>query len=232
MKLSPLPLLLALLGAGCAFSQGPPMSKIAPEINATLADQVPIAVGDLLDVRFSAPEIAENWDQEVIVQPDGRAAFKGLDEVPVAGFTAAQIDETLEEAYRVQFPAREPDLTIQVKERANRTVTVTGSVGESAALEIGPGRRLTLIEALGQTGGFDEQSAWMSNTLLVRWDHEAQKQIWWVIDARPRYWASETPILLQPWDVIYIPSTPIWRAGLWMDNWIRRMIPLPFVRSF
>ena len=103
-----------------------------------------------------------------------------------------------------------------------------GEVGTPGEIEIGNDGRLTLLEAIGQAGSFNRRSAYLAATLLVRWDPSEQKQLAWRIDARPDHWDAQVPILLQPFDVVYIPNTPVWGAGIWVDNWIRRMIPLPF----
>ena len=219
--------------ASCATPQGPPLPEIAAEINSTLSGPVPVAVGDVITVKFTSAQLAEKWDQEVPVQPSGNCVFKGLGEVPVAGFTTASIDERLESAYGDQFPDMTGDiLVVDVKVRANRTVTVMGAVEESGELVMGEGQRMTLLQALGKAGSVRLDSAYLANTLLVRWDASKQKQIYWKIDARERHWSSDDPIFLQPWDVVYIPIRPIIRANIWVDKWIRQMIPLPFVRTF
>jgi hypothetical protein len=39
------------------------------------------------------------------------------------------------------------------------------------------------------------------------------------------------PLYLQPYDVVFIPNTPIDEVAIWVDNHIRRMIPVPYVIS-
>ena len=82
--------------------------------------------------------------------------------------------------------------------------------------------------AIGKAGSFSTNTAWLSNTLLVRWDPATQTQRHWVIDARPEHWVGREPLLLQSFDVIYIPNTKIDRVGIWVDNFIRRLLPFPF----
>ena len=217
-------LAVAMAASSCAFARGPSIGKLSEQINATRFDQVPIAVGDTLEVRFA---YHEDWDQEVVVQPNGQASFKAIvSEVPVAGFTSEQLVERLEDAYSSVLEGA--SLNVVVRERAGHSVTVMGEVAQPGEIEIGADRRLTLIEAIGQAGSFNLRSAYLSATLLVRWDPIQQKQLSWRIDARPQHWNAEVPIFLQPFDVIYIPNTPVWGVGIWVDNWIRRMIPLPF----
>ena len=56
-------------------------------------------------------------------------------------------------------------------------------------------------------GGHNLSSANLSHTLLVRWLPEEQRQVSWSIDARPPNWGSAESILLQPYDVVYVPKS-------------------------
>ncbi|MFT4539146.1 MAG: protein involved in polysaccharide export with SLBB domain [Planctomycetota bacterium] len=217
-------LALALAASSCAFARGPVIGDISSEINATRFDQVPLAVGDVIEVRFAHHA---DWDQEVTIQPNGQASFKAIvSEVPVAGFTSEQLVERLEDSYKPLLD--NPILNVVVRERSARSITIMGEVNSPGEIEIGADRRLTLVEAIGQAGSFNIRSAHLGSTLLVRWDPIQQKQVSWRINARPQHWNAEVPILLQPFDVIYIPNTPVYGVGIWVDNFIRRMIPLPF----
>ena len=217
-------LLLLFAASSCAFANGPSINKIAARINATRYDRVVIAVGDLVELRFA---YHEDWNQEAMVQPDGVLSLKGIEGgTPAAGFTPDQLQGRLKNAYKAVWD--DADLTIGVKERAARTVTMMGEVNDAGAIVIGPENHLTLVEAIGRAGSFNIRSAYLGSLLLIRWNPDEQKQMSWRIDARVEHWGGEEPILLQPFDVVYIPNTPVYGVGIWVDNWIRRMIPLPF----
>jgi len=203
------------------------MTDLAHQINATFRpNKSLIAPGDKLEVRFA---YAAEWLQEgVTVQDDGRASFLGLvDELYVAGLTTEQLDERLTQAYETVLPNN--DLTISLTKAAPLRISVIGEVGQPGFLEIPRDRPLSLLDTIALAGGFHKQSAYLGNVLLVRWDPESQKRLSWVIDARQRHWGGETPIYLQPYDIVYIPNTPIDKAGIIVENWIRRMIPFPYL---
>lgn len=107
-----------------------------------------------------------------------------------------------------------------------QTVTVIGEVAEPGALELQPGRRMTLVEAIGRAGGYVKESAYLGSVVLVRWDPDSQRQLAWTIDARQRWWGKEKTVFLQPYDLLYIPNTPIDDANIWVQNWIRDMLPI------
>lgn len=215
--------LAAAASASCSLPGGPPAFELAAQVNETLrADASLVAPGDTLSVRF---RLESQYDQEVTVGPDGTADFLSVGSIITAGRSVDQLRESLRERYR--DVSVDDELSISVTDAAPRTITVTGEVGAPGELAIGPDQRLTLAEAIGQAGGFSKRTAWLSNTLLIRWDPDQQKQLWWRIDARPKYWNGDAPIYLQAFDLVYIPNTNIDHIGIWIENFIRRMIPLP-----
>ncbi|MEL6907189.1 MAG: polysaccharide biosynthesis/export family protein [Planctomycetota bacterium] len=231
------PLLLAGLAAGCSFAHGPRLAKIAPEINATLrTGEDTIQPGDLIQVKVIAdqvPGIAGITDdksfqlnQDVRVQADGRASFIGLDDLPASGLLPAQLDEILTERYTTLL-SKEPVLSVAVAEQAPRTVTVFGEVQLPGLVIVPPDQHLTLIDALGRAGGPTTDTAWLSNTLLMRWDADAGVHRTWKIDARRRHWVDEETVFLQARDIVFVPNTNIDHANILVDKFIRRMIPVP-----
>jgi protein involved in polysaccharide export with SLBB domain len=216
------PFALCVAVCSCSAAKGPGLDEIAPEINATLAANITVVMpGDLLAITFrQKPE----YNQETPVLPDGTASLLEIGTVPVAGRTLDQVAELLAEGYQRQSTVP-PSVAIIAS--APRTVTVMGEVLEPGAYELGPDGRVTLLAALGQAGGHLKQTAWLSNTLLIRWDPSVQQQRTWVIDARPEHWRGTEPVYLQQHDVIFVPNTNVDEVALWVDNYIRRMIPLP-----
>lgn len=222
-RTSPLVLFLAL--AGCAAPQnGPdprPIPRIAEEINATLREKpLRLAPGDELEVVF--PRLPE-WSHATGVQEDGSASFLFLDRMEVAGLSLDELDARLTSAYSTY--ANEPDVTLFVRLRGAESAVVLGEVLDPGEVPVGSG--LTLLEALGLAGGPRKDSARLGTTLLVRWDPSENRVLAWNIDARQEHWFSPVPILLQPHDVVYVPNTPIDRVNIWVDKYIRQMIPLP-----
>jgi protein involved in polysaccharide export with SLBB domain len=219
-----LPVLFLALSS-CALPGGPPIGEIAPEINASLVrGKFALGPGDQIQVTW--PDVAEvGRNQLTTVRTDGWASFNGLDDVQVAGLTLEQLDERLTQAYARVFS--DANLTLQLVLPGHRYVTVMGEVTTQGQVPIENDGRLTLVEAIGKAGGYDKYTAHMSSTVLVRWDAKEQRQVAWKIDARPKFWEQGDPIFLQPYDLVFIPNTPIDDVGIWVDMYIRRMIPFP-----
>lgn len=214
---------LLLLASACATPGGPPISKIADEINATLVPlDVVLAPGDKLEIRFPyAPE----WTHQVQIRPDGKCSFLGVATLEVAGLYPEQLDERLTALYETILP--KPDLTVELTSQAARMVTVVGEVGDPGPVEFPPDRRLTLVEAIGHAGGHNKGVAYLASTVLVRWDAANQRQQAWTIDMRVQNWTSPKVILLQPYDLVYVPNKPIDNVAIWIQMYIVNLIPFP-----
>jgi polysaccharide export outer membrane protein len=213
------------LGA-CALPGGPPMTRLAPEINATLdLSRSVLGPGDTIEVRFAYAD--PTWDQEVLIQPDGFASFKGVDKVRAGGLLPEQLDEILSKSYAQILD--NPSLSVVLVSNGPRYVHVMGEVELPQEIALAPQERLTLVEAIARAGGYDKDTAHLSSTLLVRWDPVNGRQMAWKFDARPKYWGGEQTIFLQPFDLVFVPNMPVDNVAIWINNYIRRLIPLPFI---
>jgi len=220
--------LLPLLSLGaCESPGGPPLSEIAATVNATLEPNVIVfGVGDQIDVRFP---YAPTWNQTVDVAADGSATFSGIGRLIVAGMSPSTLTQSLREAYSLVID--NPELDVVVKSLASRTIYVMGEVRHPGPLTLSPDRRMTMLEALAAAEGPRKETAYLAQLLLVRWNASTGQQISWVMDASEEYWTGAVPLYLQPYDIVFIPNTPIDDVDIWVDNYIRRIIPFPYVVS-
>jgi len=213
-----------VLGA-CESAGGPPLSGIAGEVNATLEPfAVVLGVGDKLSLRFP---YSPTWNQETEVAGDGSASFMAIGRLIVSGMTLGQLKEALGDSYSRVFPDHELDVVLGA--RGARKFFVMGEVHAPGAFELDPDRRVTLLDALARAGGPLKQSAYLAHTYLTRWNASTGKQVHWTIDAREQNWGGAEPLYLQAYDVVWIPNTPVDAVGIWIDNYIRRMLPFPYI---
>ncbi|HUR28092.1 MAG TPA: polysaccharide biosynthesis/export family protein [Planctomycetota bacterium] len=218
-------LALALSLSACQTAGGPNLAEIAPEVNRTLEpNAVVLSTGDELTVTFA---YQPTWNQTVTIAPDGSASFLGIGRLIAAGMSPGKLNQTLTDAYSRVFD--NPELVVVLKGLGARNVYVMGEVKEPGEQLLGSDRRLTLLEALARAGGPKKESAYLAHTLLMRWNASTGKQIAWKIDAREEHWDNAQPLYLQAYDVVWIPNTPIDQVGIWVDNYIRRMIPFPYL---
>jgi protein involved in polysaccharide export with SLBB domain len=219
--------LLLVVCSGCKTQGGPPLTEIAEAINSTLQpNEAVLAPGDQISVRFP---FSPTWDQTLQLTPSGTASFMGIGDLHVAGMTVSSLRSNLMEAY--SYVIENPDLNVELTTVAARTVYVMGEVLSPGEFLVGADRRLTLIEALARAGGPRKETAYLEHTLLVRWSAKTGQQMAWKLDATEDYWTGSVPLYLQPYDVVFIPNTPVDEVAIWVDNHIRRMIPFPYVIS-
>lgn len=219
-------LLLAALAVGiasCTAPGGPPIADLATQVNATLdTGGFVVGPGDSLNVTI---QDNPDWDQLVIVQPDGLASFRGLEPMATAGLKPGQIQRELEQKY---IPVvGEVHVSVALSELSPRYISVLGELTSPGQVPIELGHRMTLLDAFAGASGYRKDTARLGNVILVRWDAEAQRQISWTVDARPQTWTGGSSILLQPYDLVYVPNTPIDNVNIWVDKYIRQNIPFP-----
>jgi protein involved in polysaccharide export with SLBB domain len=212
-----------LLGASGCNTHGRALAEVTPEINAT-RDVGPsrILPGDTLLASF--PD-KEDWEQAVKVRPDGRASFLAVGEFQVGGLTLPEAETRLREAYAAVFPQLQ--VSLGTSALAPRNIYVFGEVHEPGAYPIE--RPVSLIEAIGLAGGPLKATALLENTLLVRWIPQERRQRTWNINAGVDSWNASDPLLLQPYDVVFVPNTAIDDVNIWVDQYLRLMIPFPYL---
>jgi polysaccharide export outer membrane protein len=219
--------LFLFLAACSSTPKGTPLEEIAPEINASLSPEaVVLGPGGTLEIQF--PRQTE-WNHETKIRSDGMASFLSIDDMRVGGLTVAELDHKLTAAYAKVIPS--PDLTVLVKElaeQANRNVVVIGEVTRPGLVPMKT-PRLTLVDAIGQAGGPQRKTAELSRLMLVRWMPDVRQQKSWKINASQENWNSKVPIFLQPYDIVYVPSTAVTKVNQWIDQYIRQMIPFPYL---
>ena len=221
-------LLLCLLGIlpACATTPpGSPMGELAGEINSTRVQGESILIpGDVLAVSF--PRLPD-WNQEgLLVRGGGHASFLSLDQVHVAGMTLSMLDGMLTQRY-AEILAK-PELTVRTTQVAPSMIYVMGEVVDPGPFPL-PASPISLPEAIGMAGGVIRDTALLEHTMLVRWIPEENRKRAWKIDASHDEWGYTEPILLQAHDVLYIPAQPVVHVNDWMDRYIRRMIPFPYL---
>ncbi len=132
-------------------------SKVEENEVFKLVNGVPeykIGPGDLLEVFFWEGGSATR--QELPVQPNGWISFGLVEQVPIAGLTAAEAGRRLEERLKPFF--RRPRIEVRVKEHRSHTVRLLGALGRGGIPGSGAGEyplkgRTTVIEMLAAAGG-------------------------------------------------------------------------------
>ncbi len=178
-----------------------------------------IQVGDALDIKlFYHPELNES----VIVRPDGRISLQLVHEVQASGLTPEELRQQLRDKYAPQIS--QPEIAVIVRSFTAQKVYVDGEVAKPGLVPLnGP---MTLLQSLASAGGMKD-SARVNEIIIVRRGPDNRPASMLVnvekaIDGSDP--SQDIPLL--PADIVYVPKSPIANVNLWVDQYIRKNIPI------
>lgn len=223
-----LPLLLLIFLFGCAHTEGvPPTAPVAgvsssgpPPVPATLPEYT-IRTGDLLDIKlYYHPTLNES----VTVRPDGRISLQIIKEVPVAGMTPAALTDLLTKRYSAHL--KDPEVTVIVRSFSAQRVFVDGEVAKAG--EVPLVGSMSVLQAIAQAGGMRD-TARASEVLVIRRAADRQATALRVNLAEALKGKDrDQDIALMPYDIVFVPRSGIAQVNTWIDQYIRKNIPIPF----
>jgi polysaccharide export outer membrane protein len=157
---------------------------------------------DVLDVAV--------WDNTAVsrtvpVRPDGKISLPLLNDVQAAGFTPAQLRETLKKALSDYIPA--PAVSVIVREVHSFKVTVIGEVKAPGRYELKS--QATVLDLLAMAGGLNEFAS-RKRIVVLRHDGSITRKIPFAYDevTDSKHGSKSTAtenFYLQPGDVLFVP---------------------------
>jgi polysaccharide export outer membrane protein len=198
--------------AGIVGRGGPgvPPEKLVDEYSYRLAP------GDLIDVKFPYhPE--EN--ERVPVRPDGRIGLQVIGDVMAAGLTVKELEQVVVE--KSSKTLRDPVVSIVIAQLAEHKVYVGGQVAKPGFVTYREG--LTPLQAIVERGGFVDDANTDEVLHISRVGDQIQSQrldLEAVMDGE-----SSEQVVMAPDDILIVPRTFIGEADVWVDQWIRGLLP-------
>jgi polysaccharide export outer membrane protein len=157
---------------------------------------------DILELTFA---LTPEFNQTVIVQPDGYITLRGVGDISAAAQTLPELTESIRAAYSKIL--QDPEIAIDPKEFEKPFFTVGGQVGK-------PGKfdwygDITLTQAIAIAGGFTDASK-HSQVLLFRrasdqWTEARIINVKKMMSARN---LQEDPEL-KPGDMLFVPKNAL-----------------------
>ena len=172
---------------------------------------------DMLELTFP---LTPEFNQNVMVQPDGYITLRDVGDILAAGRTLPELNEAIKRAYSKIL--HDPAVSVYPKDFEKPYFVVGGQVGK-------PGKfdwrgDVTLTEAIAIAGGFTD-AAKHSQVLLFRrvsdeWAEAKLINVKQMINARN---LGEDPVV-QPGDMLYVPKNTISK--------VKPFIPIPTVGMY
>lgn len=174
--------------------------------------------GDELDVQVpSAPELSK----VVTVQPDGRITLPLLPPLMVADRSVADADGLITQAYASQLLRPEVIVTVRA---ATLKVFVGGEVDKPGIYDM-PGD-INALQAVIMAGGF-KTTAKRDGVIVIRRGAGGRAMMRTANLLRGITDPSQTDAVpLRRFDVVYVPRTGIAEAGLFVQQYLRDVIPM------
>ena len=161
-----------------------------------------LRTSDSFDVNFAfSPE----FNQTLVVEPDGYVTFRGAGSVHVAGQTLPQLTDTIKKAYAGIL--HDPLVTVALKDFEKPYFIAAGQVAKPGKYDLRGD--LSLTEAVNIAGGFTEASK-HSQVLLFRrvGDSKVEAQVFDLKKMLASRNLQEDPHLL-PGDMLFVPQNAI-----------------------
>jgi len=181
-------------------------------------DEYKIQYGDVFEVRFlNTPDLNE----ELVVRPDGKISLPRAEELFVAGMTPAELDRMLTD--KMAATLRNPEISIVMREFAGQKVYVGGHVNSPGVFPM-RGRTNTL-QAILLAGGL-RPTGDENDVVVLR--NTATGPAAFVVDLERQMdpERTENPFWIEPYDVVFVPETTVASWGDFVDQYIRRLLPI------
>ena len=215
---------LALALAACAAACGPVLEKPTPA--ATVANEQAqyleqayrIRPGDALEVKH---RLATELNDLVTVRPDGRISLPLLPSLKAAGLTTDELEAQLRTAYARDL--RNVELSVLLRTFATQRVYVGGEVEKPGMIDIVDGQ--TVLQAIYAAGGL--RSTARTHEVVVVRQGEANQRLAFAVNLDDVKSGNDLAqdVRLLPLDTVIVPRSDIANVNLFVDQYIKGVLP-------
>lgn len=190
---------LGLLGALAACH--PEVPPEPPE-SARAAASAGLGPGDALDIRVFDEE---RFGGEFQVSDDGTIDFPMVGGIDVRGKTKDEVARLLEQRLADGY-LKNPQVSVQVKQRGNREVSVLGQVNEAGSIDYRDG--LSLVQAVSLAGGLSAFAA-PTRVKVTRRTGRGEETVTFEVSLSAIFNGKAEDLVLRPGDIVFVPESRI-----------------------
>ena len=189
-------------------------------------DEIRIAV-------YRGGAIAESYSGNVFVQPDGRISLIRLEQpIDTTGLSMQELQAKVHEAYYPIFASSAIGSDYRVTAQflnTSKSLWLPDEVyvfGEVRRANVVPYRKgLTVLQAISAVGGWLPTAHYERTVVLRRTKEGRTVTREFNAEALIEHEGGDD-LELFPGDVVFVPLTGIGVAGIWVDQWVRQMLPI------
>jgi len=215
---------LLLAACGPMLKQGTPLSEVQKDDDLRSKGLYVVSPGDQIEVVHL---VDTDYNAVVLVKPDGMISLPGLPmDVAAGGRSTADLANQLNGLYMKYAYIKKPNFSLIVRSYGAQQVFVGGEVQHPGYLEFQGGER-NLMQVLMAAGGM-LPTARTNEVLIVR-NNVAGKRIIFSVNT-DRIVSGEDlgqDVAIHPLDTVLVPRSDIAQADIWVDQYIRQMLPVP-----
>lgn len=212
--------LIALILTACATTvKNPESLQGLSHASGSVEKEYRIRDGDLLDIKFFYnPELNE----QVTVRPDGRISLQLANDLMASGQTPSELTAQLKKIYSSEID--NPEIVVIVRSFSYQRVFVDGEVNRAGLVSLVG--QMTVMQSISQAGG-KKDSAYLKGVIVIRRmpDNKLITLQLNLEDALENTDVSQD-IALLPNDIVYVPKSTIANINVWVDQYIRKNIPV------
>jgi polysaccharide biosynthesis/export protein len=211
--------LFTLFLTACATTTRNPVLPPAASSPPAVVAEYRIQSGDQLDVKFFYnPELNE----QLIVRPDGRISLQLANDIMAAGLTPLELTDRLKKKYSVEIS--KPEITVIVRTFSYQRVFVDGEVNKAGLVPLT--EPMTVLQSISQAGGIRD-TAWISGVIVIRRTLDNKLDVMQLnLEKAIDNSDMSQDVALKANDIVYVPKTTIANINVWVDQYIRRNLPI------
>ena len=190
-----------------------------------------ISEGDSITVKLQNDLVLCN---QATVNADGKVDLRTIGEIQAAGHTPPQLREALTMKYsqklkgsRIEAAVDGPkptEVSVMLISSAAQKIYIGGEVRRPGMIPIDG-----MLRATGASfqAGSPEETAELESVLLIRYRKSSEQDVY-TKNMKEIIRGKTLDVILQPYDVIFIPKTAIAKVSMFLHQYIHSLIPVQF----
>jgi protein involved in polysaccharide export with SLBB domain len=184
-----------------------------------------LQIGDVLEIKFYYDS---KLNETVIIRPDGKISLQLIGELTASDQTPQDLNTLIQTKYGKFL--KNPEVTVIVREFGGQKVYVGGEVMMPGVIPLKG--NMTTLQAILIAGGFKETAHRGSIIVISRGPEDTS--VTRKIDLRDVISgkADGEEVYVRPFDVIYVHKTLIAEVDKFVDQYIKKVIPVDLSAGF